>query len=176
MAQETILIWVVAPIAVYLAFFLLARRPTAIRVSRIGKLIVLLITFGTLLTFLVAGSDDPLNWPLTISCLVTGICLWPLSQILLVRLAADQFQELIHTGSTRLLLACETTGSRHLTLTGRTRTASIHSFAIAPRILITVMPAAHLRDKITLLVHWLPKVLPGPLPRIRIALKRKAMP
>jgi len=47
---------------------------------------------------------------------------------------------------------------------------------MAPRILITVMPAADLRNKITLLVHWLPKVLPGSLPRIRIALKRKAMP
>ncbi len=176
MAQKTILIWVFIPILVYLVFFLLARRPTAIRVSRIGQLIVQFITFGTVLTFLVAGPDDPLNWPLTISCLVTGICLWPLSQIFLVRLGADQFQELVHTGSTRLLLACETTGSRHLTLTGRTRTASIRSFPVAPRILIAVMPAAHLRDKITLLVQWLPKVLPGPLPRIRIALKRKTSP
>jgi hypothetical protein len=174
MAQVTILVWVFSPLLVYVVFFLLARRPTAIRCSRIGKLIVLLITFSTLLTFVVAGSDDPLNWPLTISCLVAGICLWPLSQIFLVRLATDQFQELVHTGSARLLLACETTGSRHVSLTGRTRSASIRSFPVAPRILIAVMPAAHPRDKITLLIRWLPKVLPGPLPRLRIVLKKKS--
>ena len=90
-----------------------------------------------------------------------------------MRLATDQFQELVHTGSARLMLACETTSSRHVNLTGRTRSASIRSFPVAPRILIAVMPAAHPRDKITLLIRWLPKVLPGPLPRIRIVLKQK---
>ena len=174
MAQEQILIWVFLPLLVYVVFFLLARRPTAIRCSRIGQLIVLLITFSALLTFVVTGSHDSVNWPLTISFLLAGICLCLLSQIFLVRLTADQFQALVHTGSARLLLVCETTGARHVTLTGRSRTATVRSFPVAPRILIAFMPVAHPRDKIALLIHWLPKVLPGPLPRIRIVLKKKS--
>ena len=173
MVQEPILIWVFTPLVVYLVLFLLARRPTAIRVSRIGQLIVLFATGSTLLSLVIAEPGDQLNWPLTISCLVTGICFWPLSQILLVRLTSNQFQELVQAGSARLLLSCETTSSRQLVLMGRNRTASIRSFSVAPRILFVLAPVSHPRDKITLLLRWLPKVMPGPLPRIRIALKRK---
>ena len=175
MTEATTLTWVLSPLVVYLLFFLLAQRPTAVRCSRIGRLIVLLTISITLLTVLVVGPDDQANWLLTISCLVAGICLWPLSRLFLVRLTTDQYQSLVETGSARLLLNCETTMSRHLVLTGRTRTASIRIFPIAPRILIAVTPTTHVQDKITLLVHWLPKVLPGPLPRLRIVLKQKSV-
>jgi hypothetical protein len=172
MATATTLTWVLSPLVVYLLFFLLAQRPTAVRCSRIGQLIVLL----TSSTSLVMDFDNQASWLLSISFLVVGICLWSLSRISLVRLTTDQYQALIQTGSARLLLTCETTRSRHLVLTDRTRTASIHLYPIAPRILVAVTPPAHIQDKITLLVQWLPKVLPGPLPRLRIALKKNNAP
>lgn len=173
MAQATTLIWVLSPLVIYLLFFLLAQRPTAVSCTRIGQLLVFLTILTTLLAVLVMEFDDLENWLLNIFFLVAGICLWPLSRISLVRLTTDQYQALVQTGSARLLLTCETTESSHLTLTGRTRTASIHLYPIAPRILIAVTPTVHFQDKITLLVHWLPKVLPGPLPRLRIVLKPK---
>ena len=168
MTEATTLIWVMSPLVIYLLFFLLAQRPTAVRCTRIGQLIVLL----TSSTILVMDFDNQASWFLSISFLVVGICLWALSRISLVRLTIDQYQTLVQTGSARLLLTCDTAESRHLDLTDRTRTASIHFYPIAPRILMAVTPPAHIPDKITLLVQWLPKVLPGPLPRLRIALKK----
>ena len=48
MTQATTLIWVLSPLVIYLLFFLLAQRPTAVRCTRIGQLIVLL-TSSTIL-------------------------------------------------------------------------------------------------------------------------------
>ena len=168
MTQATTLIWVLSPLVIYLLFFLLAQRPTAVRCTRIGQLIVLL----TSSTILGMEFDNQASWLLRISFLVVGICLWSLSRLSLVRLTINQYQNLVQTGSARLLLPCDSTESRHLDLTDRTRNASIHLYPIAPRIILAVTPPAHIQDKITLLVQWLPKVLPGPLPRLRIALKK----
>ena len=176
MVQEPILIWVCTPLIIYLAFFLLGRRPSAIRLSRVGQLVVLFAIGNILLSFIFVEAGDQRNWPVFICCMLIGICFWRLSRITLVRLAAKEFQELVQTGSARLLLQCEIISSRELVLTGRNRTASIHSFSVAPRILLVLTPTVRSTDKITLLLQWLPKVMPGPLPRIRIALKRKSVP
>ena len=168
MSQATTLIWVMSPLVIYLLFFLLAQRPTAVRCTRIGQLIVLL----TSATILLMDFDNQASWLLIIAFVVIGICLWSLSRVSLVRLTTDQYQALVQTGSARLLLTCDITESRHPDLKDRTRTASIHLYPIAPHILLAVTPPTHIQDKITLLVQWLPKVLPGPLPRLRIALKK----
>jgi len=173
MAQKSMLIWICTPLAIYLTLFLMRRRPSAIRLSRIGQLIVLSTIGSTLLSLVLVEAGDQRNWLVCICGLLVGICFWPLSRITLVRLATNDFQELVQTGSARLLLPCKIISSRELVLTGRNRTASIHSVPITPRIIFVLTPTATPTDKLTLLLHWLPKVISGPLPRICITLKRK---
>jgi len=50
MAQATTLIWVLSPLVIYLLFFLRAQRPTAVRCTRIGQLIVFLTSSTILVT------------------------------------------------------------------------------------------------------------------------------
>ena len=171
MTQVKILIWVFSPLVIYVIFFLLARRPTAIRISRVGQIITVLIGITYLLSMVV--SKWRLDWPPLLVCLGLGLLLWSLPRTWFVRLAAADYIDLTTSACGRLLLPSSQTKPREITLESRTRNAVIYIYRLTPKLLVTRLPSPKPHDKITLLVHWLGKALPGPLPRLKIKLKRK---
>jgi hypothetical protein len=173
MAQGTILIWVFAPLVIYLCFFLLARRPTAIRISRVGQIITFLIAATWLAAMVFPKLLSPPDWLPVLVCLGLGLVLWSLRRIWFVRLSTADYMDLATSASGRLLLPSSQSKPHEMTLESRTRKEVIRVFPLTPRLLVTRLPSLKPRDKITLLVCWLGKVLPGPLPRIKIVLKRK---
>ena len=173
MPAITLLLLLGLPLAIYLLCFLGCRRPASIRVSRVGRWMIILIAVGSAIAALWPGSPE-IDWGITIGCSVVAIMLCPFSNLALLRISENQYRELVETGSKGLMLSCQAHQPRQIILEGRSRTSSIQVICLTRRMLVTILPRAVPRDKITLLLQWLPKVLPGPLPRIRVVLKSKS--
>jgi hypothetical protein len=57
-------------------------------------------------------------------------------------------------------------------LTTKGNTQLLRSVRLSQRWTFVVLPRRRGRDKISLLIGWLEKQYPGPIPRLRIVLKR----
>lgn len=173
MQQAKILIWVFSPLFIYLAFFLFAHRPTAVRISRIGQVMVILIAAAYLAAKIFPGLLTPLDLLPVLIFLSLGIFFWFLPRIWFVRLSPTDYFDLAISACGGLFLPCVQSKPEELTLESGTRKEALRVFSLTSKLLLTRVPPLNPRDKITLLVHWLGKTLPGPLPRIKIKLKRK---
>ena len=173
MQQAKILIWVFSPLFIYLAFFLFARRPTAVRISRIGQVMVILIAATHLAAKISPGALPPLDLLPTLICLGLGVFFWFLPRIWFVRLSPTDYFDLAVSACRRLFLSSSQSKPDELTLENRTRKEVLRVFPLTSKLLVTRLPPLKPRDKITLLILWLGKTLPGPLPQIKIKLKSK---
>ena len=173
MQQAKILIWAFSPLFIYFAFFLFARRPTAVRISRIGQAMVILIAATHLAAKIFPDELPPLDLLPTLICLGLGAFFWFFPRVWLVRLSAKDFFDLVISACSRLLLSSSQPKPNQLMLECGTRREVLPVFPLTSKLLLTQVPPLNPRDKITLLAHWLGKTLPGPLPRIKIKLKRK---
>ena len=173
MQQAEILTWVFSPLFIYLALFVFARRPTAVRISRIGQIMVILIAAAHLAARIFPECLPPLDPLPTWICLGLGVFFWFLPRVWLVRLSTKDYFDLVTSACGRLLLSSSQPKPNQLMLECGTRKEAIRAFPLTSKLFVTRVPPLNPRDKITLLAHWLGKTLPGPLPRIKIKLKRK---
>ncbi len=170
---KTILALILAPVAIYIAIFSVTRRRVALRFSHIGKLLVALTIVTTVilrLSNLDNKSPDLDPYILLTICLVSGLLLWPIRNIQLLRLSHTQYLDMIYSYSQNLFLPIKQEPNGSLSLADKTRSPTLHITPLSNRLLFVRLPSAKYKDKITLLMKCLNKSLPGPIPHIRCKL------
>ena len=172
-SSSTVSVWILIPLALYVMLFILARRPVALTWGRIGKCLVVVSTLGAV-PLLLVGQAVPFS-VLTVPgvCLVVGCLLWPFCGSQLVRISHDGYLDLVRSGSKRLLLRIDEDNANRIVLIERQRTETLRVTRLSRRVLFARLPSVKSHDKITLLVRWLLKSFHGPLPRVRIVLKKR---
>jgi hypothetical protein len=165
--------WGVAGIlAVYITLFLLSRRPAALRLGRLGWLALTVVGLRLVLG-LVYPPAAPLDWALSGTVLASGLALRLGARVWLVREEAATLRQQIETACRGLFLGCTEAQPGHLLLTAKAGTWPLRIVRISPRLQLVRVPHVAGPGKAALLVHWLAKQYPGPVPRIRVVLKKE---
>lgn len=146
-------------------------RSTALRISSLGRGVLIILALRLLLvvtgwTFMPARDGAfLLLLPLGIAPLAP-VDLW------LVRAPRADVQATLETGCAGLLLpATEVTPGRWtLCARGQVRHAAL--LPLGGGLTLALLPSARGRGKVSLLINWLAKQYPGPFPRPRIRLAR----
>jgi hypothetical protein len=154
----------------YVLLFVLARRPVALRLARVGGLLAAVV--GLRLALAVAGVPlrGPLEWIGTALLGVTAGTLLLARRVWLVRATAEEVRGQIQTACRGLFLGVQEAppGRLQLATPGE---PSLHLRRLAPRVQLLVRCRVAGPGKVALLCSWLAKQYPGPVPRVRIVLK-----
>jgi hypothetical protein len=94
-------------------------------------------------------------------------------RVSLIRVTVDDFREQIGTACRGLFLRCEEEQHGRFLFTAGGSTFNLRMYSIGRRLQLVVLPPVAGHGKVTLLVSWLSKQFPGPVPRVRIILKRR---
>jgi hypothetical protein len=159
--------------AVYFALFLLAHRPVTLRLLRLGGLA--LVVAGLRLLLIPCGDSlaNPLDIGLTVLTVLGGVVLWCCGRVWLARAEATMLREQIHTACRGLFLEYSEPRTGHLLLAARGGTWRLRLVGLSPRVQLVVLPPVTGPSKAALLLHWLSKQYPGPVPRLHIVLKKE---
>ena len=114
------------------------------------------------------------EWATFALLLAAGAGLLLAGRVWIVRAPLDVLQDQVREARGRLFLTCDESSSRCWTLTCKQRTCHIRYRRLGARFSLVLMPRASGHDKVTLLVDWLAKQYPGPVPRIHIVLKENS--
>lgn len=158
--------------AAYVGLFLAARRPVSLRLSRLGGMAAVVIL--TRATLHAAG------WPLEFGREgIPGVVFllavaggWLAGRVWLLRSPADEFRQQLETACRGLFLKLEEARPGQVSLTASGRTASLGLRQLTANLQVLVLPQPGGMGKVALLVQWLSKQYPGPVPKVRIVLTR----
>ena len=95
------------------------------------------------------------------------------ARVWLIRVTAKDFREQIGTACRGLFLPCEEEQHGRFLFSAAGSTLNLRMYSIGRRLQLVVLPPVAGQGKVTLLVSWLSKQFPGPVPRVRIILKRR---
>ncbi|MEE3372060.1 MAG: hypothetical protein VX346_22190 [Planctomycetota bacterium] len=175
-----VLVFLMAPVALHATLFLLARRPVRLVLTRLGKYQIGLaaVVAAPLLTGWAPDLTPAVSHSIQISlvaCVATGMLLQTFGGACLLRINRSDYLDMLGSGCKRLLLSFELKeGETKVVLLGKGRTETLPLRQLSRRVVWTRFPARTPHDKITLLGQYLQKSLPGPLPRFRIVMKKRA--
>ncbi len=166
--------WSVAAIFAAGEILLLAfsRRPIAVRAWRVGAVAFL---FGTLRLLLLAVGYSWQGWwdaTLLVTFFVLAAVLLPARRIWLLRVQREYLREQIETACRGLFIEYQQAPTGHLNLKTKGVTHRLRLIPLFGTFFVAVLPRTTGRDKIALLLDWLDKQYSGPIPRLRIVLKR----
>lgn len=155
----------------YAALFLLARRPTAIRLRRVGLALLVLPALRLVLW----GAGHPMAvWEMVAGGVVlvgaAALCLSP--RAWLARAGIEELRGQVRDGCRGLFLRWEEPSSNLFLLIAKEGTWPLRLFRLNGRIQLVVPPRPDGPGKVALFVHWLSKQYPGPVPRLRITFPR----
>ena len=161
-------------LAAYLALFLLARRPVSLRLERLEWLA--LVVFGLRLVLLALGRPPAtyLDLSLTTLALLGTVGLGLRHPIWLARVVREELSQQIWTACRGLFLTCEEPAPGRFLLTAKDGTWQLRTWSLSRRVQVVCLPRPAGPSKVSLLVQWLSKQYPGPVPRVRIVLTRSA--
>jgi hypothetical protein len=171
MSAAVVVLWVVAGmvLAGYLLLFVATRRPVSLRLGRLA--LVPACAAAARLLLAACGNDwhQGLDVGLTVLAGVGACGLAAGRRCWLVRTSGEELRERLRQACGGLFLALEeparglfvVQGEPRLRLVGLTR--RVQGLVLCPR------PQ---RGKVRLLLDWLGKQYPGPVPRVRITLRR----
>ena len=157
---------------VYVLLFLCARRPVSLRLRRLGSflLVVLVLRLGIIL----------LGYPLTrqldtaqTGCAFVGAWGLMLPRVWLVRAEAETLRQQILTACAGLFLEFTEPLPSRLSLISKDRSWPLRLINLGRDLQLIVLPRLSGLGKVTLLVQWLSKQYPGPIPRLHIVLKKE---
>jgi hypothetical protein len=158
-----------AALAGYTGAFLLARRPVSLRASTIARGVLLFAALRLGLAFLrPPGAWDVL---VLIAALLALSALAAPAHLWLVRSTAGELAERVQEGSCGLLLSAQELRPGILQFSVGGRASQVRWRPFGRRIQLLVLPRAR-AGKLRLLVNWLGKQYPGPLPAVRIHILR----
>lgn len=155
----------------YIALFLLARRPVSLRAARLGGIAAAALVLRLILTAWhpLAGADRGL----VVMLLLAAVALRWGSRVWLVRATMAALRAQIEEACRRLFLACEAPAPGRFLLTARGDGRRLRVLTLGHRLQLVVLPRAAGHGKAALLVRWLSKQYPGPLPVMRRVLKER---
>ena len=170
-----VVIFLLAPLALYVVLFLLARRPVRLTLARMGKYQIGLALVAAVAVFGTHGLAPSANLGVLVVYVTIGMLLQACRGVCLIRLSHAAYLDRIKSGCKRLLLSFELQeGETKVVLSGKDRIETLPIRQLTRRVLWTRFPARTTHDKISLLAQWLGKTLPGPLPRVHIVLKKRS--
>jgi hypothetical protein len=162
-----------AVLAAYTLLFLLTRRPVSLRPRRLGCLV--LVAGGLRLILLLCGY--PLErfgeQILTGAVLLSGVALLLSARIWLLRVAREALREQIEMACRGLFLECKEPAPGDFHLSARGKTWRLRMVSLSRRTQLILLPRVTEPGKVALLVQWLSKQYPGPVPKIHIKLKKE---
>jgi hypothetical protein len=165
-------LWVAGAVlaASYVLLFVLARRPVTLRPARLSCLLAGVV--GLRLVLLAGGEPLEVPWELagTVLLGVVAVALVLGRRVWLVRATAQELRGQIETGCRGLFLGVREVHPGRLELAARGEPA-LGVRRLAARVQVLVLCRAAGPGKVTLLLSWLAKQYPGPVPRVRIVLK-----
>jgi hypothetical protein len=159
--------------ALITGLFLAARRPVALRLGRLSWLIGLAVVGRLVLIATGHPLTEGWDWMLTGAALLAAIGLRLAASVWLVRAEAGDLRRQIEEACRRLFLACEEPQPGRFRLTAHSETQELRLAPVSRRLQLVRLPRSAARGKIALLVEWLSKQYPGPLPRLRRVLKER---
>jgi hypothetical protein len=166
--------WVATGVlAVYLALFLLARRPVALRLGRLEWFALTVIVFRlgmVLMGYPLEALADMTWFGIT---LLAAVALRFGSRAWLVRAEAGTLREQIETACRGLFLECAEPAPGEFVFTHKGNRWRLCVRGFGKQTQLVILPRVVGPGKVALLVHWLSKQYPGPIPRIRIVLKKE---
>ena len=162
----------IGAIAAYLLLFLFATKPVSLRCGRLGWILLALPAARGVM--LLAGSPPQLGIEASLAAVVILIVLtrkW-IARVWIVRTTSADFWERIDIASRGLFLKCEERTDGRRVLRAGEQSAELTMKTIGKRFQCVFLPPSGVHGKLTLLVDWLAKQYPGPVPRVRIVLKK----
>lgn len=157
---------------VYGGIFLITSRPASIRFRKLGWMgfMIILLRLG----LVVQGYRLEPRWDMAMAAatLVGALTFWLSPRLWLVRAAAGELRGHITTACRGLFLACEESPTGHLLLSAKGIQRRLRIIGLGSRIQLLILPIAAEQGKVALLVGWLSKQYPGPVPRPRVVLRR----
>src|SRR5262245_41281452 len=156
--------------ACYLLLFLLARRPVSLRPGRLAVLAGLAV--GLRLVLLACGEalESPLDRALSGLALAAAVGLVLLRRAWLVRSSAAALREELGLACRGLFLDMQEPREGRIRLVGRGE-HELRMIEVGKRLQVLVLGPVPGPGKVALLLNWLAKQYPGPVPRVRIVLE-----
>jgi hypothetical protein len=167
--------WVAGAIGVvYVALFFLARRPVALRLGRLGG--TLAAVLGLRLTLAVTGYPlrSGMDTRLVGIALVAAVCFRSGRRAWLLQASEEDLRRQIVNTCRGLFLECQEDPPGRFLLTAREHVWPLRIRGVSDRIQLLILPQPAARGKAALLIQWLAKQYPGPIPRLRRVLKRRS--
>jgi hypothetical protein len=171
MSAAVLVLWVAASAALagYLLLFVATRRPVSLR---LGRLALVPGSAAAVRLLLAACGDDwhqGLDMGLTVLAGVGAVGLAAGRRCWLVRTSGEEFREQLRRACGGLFLALEEPAQGLLVVKGESR---LRLVGLARRVQGLVLCPRPEKGKVRLLLDWLAKQYPGPVPRVRITLRR----
>lgn len=155
----------------YVLLFALARRPVTLRLARVGGLLTVIVSLRLIL---IAAGAPPEGWPSWIGVILLAVIAAALvlaRRVWLVRATAEELNEQIQIACRGLFLVANELGPGRLRLVAPGE-PTLHIWSLGSRVQALAIDRSLETGKAALLYSWLAKQYPGPVPRLRIVLKR----
>jgi len=159
-------------LAVYAILVILARRPVALRLSRLGWLVLIVAALRLLLVPLGYSMHGTVEWIAWCGTLAAALVMSTCRRLWIVRVTADSLCEQVRWACKGLFLPCAE-GESTFRLGKSAESQTLAFVSIARNWQILVLPKRGGSAKMALFLNWLSKQYPGPLPRIRFVLKKE---
>jgi hypothetical protein len=160
-------------LAVYVGLFIVTRRDVTLRPRRLGWLAV--IVLGIRLALLLFG--EPLETPIDVGLMGIAVAgatgLLPCARVWLFRAQAETLRQQLQTACAGLFLGLDEPMPGRFQFTAKAGTWRLRMVELSKRVQLVVLPRVAGPGKVTLLVQWLSKQYPGPVPRVHIVLKKE---
>jgi hypothetical protein len=159
-------------LAVYALLVILSRRPVGLRMARLGWLVLIVAALRLLLVPRGYPMRETLEWVAWSGTLAAALIMNRCRRLWIVRVTADSLCEQVRWACTGLFLPC--TEHQKTFRLGHQEAGQILTFvSLSRNWQVLVLPKRGGPAKVVLLLNWLSKQYPGPLPRIRLVFKRE---
>jgi len=157
----------------YATLFLLPRRPAAIRAGRLALLGLLVLVLRAMLLSAGYTVDTWLDASFLLLGLLGTFILALGRRMWILRTQEADLRKQINWACSRLYLPFNESATGQFLFTIQDNTYGLRVLSFTHRIQFVLLPPIAAHRKVALLVNWLSKQYPEPLPRVHITLKRR---
>jgi hypothetical protein len=157
----------------YIALFLITRREVTLRPQRLGFLAVIVLIIRLVIMVFGFPIETPVDIVLTGIVVAGAVGLLLCGRTWLFRTDSQTLRKNLQGACTGLFLNCAEPQPGRFQFTAKAETWRLHMIGITHGVQLVVLPRVVGPGKVTLLVQWLSKEYPGPVPRVHIVLKKE---
>lgn len=157
----------------YTMLFLLARRPVAIRAGRLANLGLMALALRLLLLAAGYQVETGLDATFMVGTLLVTCVLVLGRRVWIVNAREADLRQQVEAACRGLFLSCDEAAKGQFLIIARGNSCVLRVWSLMPRTQLVLLPPLACHKKVALLVRWLSKQYPGPLPRVCVVLKRR---